>query len=198
MVLAILEGRKTQTRRSLNPQPDIVDVEPKFRKHTWALWSDSIPKYRNGLIVECPYGQPGDRLWVRETFQHFFKGKEKGACIYLADAGTHRLNACSVEHAKKLWPRWTPSIFMPRWASRITLEIVNVRVERLQDISEEDAKSEGVEFLSGLWRDYQLKTLDHFESARESYQSLWNSINGKKHPWKENPWVWVLTFKKNP
>lgn len=155
MVRAIFDGRKTQTRR--------------------------LHKTVGGSIhpENCPYGNPGERLWVRETFRPFFKD----GFIYLADAGTHRLNARSEEEAKKNWPGWKPSIHMPRKACRLTLEILSLKVQRLNDISEEDAQAEGA------------KIEDALEPYRYAFRCLWESINGAGS-WEQNPWVWVIEFKK--
>lgn len=176
MVRAILDGRKTQTRRVLKYQPEQCHVETQCSY--------------NALLRGCPYGQPGDKLWVKETFQlcewfqdHWEPAKLRNECqsvdkFYAADGV---LPDQSDLH-------WRPSIFMPRWASRITLELTAVRVERVQNITEEDAMAEGVDWqaTAGLSR----------FTAKKLYATLWDSINGKKHPWASNPWVWVLTFKR--
>ena len=150
-------------------------------------------------ICSCPYGVPGDRLWVRETFaapwglDYKFPGGESGI-FYRADN-------------RQDFPddgTWTPSIFMPRKLSRITLEIVNVRVERLQDISEADVIAEGVKTSigSGMIEGeicYQFTTSSAYirgkTGAVMAYQDLWESLNGPGS-WLKNPWVWVLEFKK--
>lgn len=141
----------------------------------------------NPLI--CRHGQPGDRLWVRETWQHLHNEGQKADefeqwqqnsidCFYLADE--------SSPNNKPMSGRWRPSIHMPRWASRITLEITDVRVERLQDISNEDAVAEGI----GTPCDMRYAALDAFKP-------LWESINGHDS-WEANPWVWVIEFKRIP
>lgn len=221
MVRAILDGRKTQTRRVL--KPDTKDY-----------WNS------------CPYGVTGDRLWVRETSaiisvdgcSVFIARAERmppGKTLAQTDGG---LEIFSVEPGVAAWAakhadceRWKPSIFMPRWASRIALEITNVRMERLQEISEEDAEAEGCEphvsAASGVdvpwWQGYEdlgdgelihqqfhgtmpppwmvdpkrMKELPHLNyDARRAFEILWNSINAKRAPWGSNPWVWVLTFKQ--
>jgi hypothetical protein len=164
MVRALLEGRKTQTRRYAG------DGE---------FWSQQD-------IQKCRYGQPGDRLWVRETWKPHPDPVNNAPIIYKATDG-----GC--------WPDlpWRPSIHMPRWASRILLEITGVRVERLQETSEKDAIAEGIERINAgdhwAWRDYSgnRQTL----SPVFSYQSLWESINGPDS-WAVNPWVWVLEFRR--
>lgn len=174
MVRAILNGRKTQTRRvcKLNAAGRV-----QLRGRNWHI-------YDPASINACPYGLPGDRLWVRETFQ-----PARGGYRYRADhPGLTTLRP------------WKPSIFMPRAASRITLEIVKVRIERLVDISENDAMAEGWSLGPLGYSDavelrgwpLEPETID---TAREWYQKLWDSINGDKHPWASNPWVWVVEFK---
>jgi len=163
MIRAILGRKKTQTRRVIKPQPD-------------RIWEDGHPYWNIGglRIPKCPYGQPEDRLWVRETY-----GKSLcGSNIYKADFNP--------DHP--FMPKWKPSIFMSRIASRITLEIISVRVERLQEISQMDIQAEGTPGLHPLGGAYP-------NQWRERFQSLWNSIN-KKHPWASNPWVWSIEFKR--
>ena len=192
MVRALLADTKTQTRRILKPQPFNGRPDDEVHKQmieNGALGQDeSLTDLLNGAIdhgfipeAKCPYGQPGDRLWVRETFAHHVqaigsKHDEDGPFVYAADG----------EFAKqyRLGNKWKPSIFMPRWASRITLEITNIRVERLQDISEEDARAEGCWALG-----------DCECTAKRQYQELWESINGKGS-WDANPWVWVVEFRR--
>jgi len=181
MVRAILDGRKTQTRRVMKPQPEGgLDFTP------FAPFGVVNGK-GNPLI--CRHGQPGDRLWVRETWQHLHNEGQKAEefeqwqqnsidCFYLADE--------SSPNNKPMSGRWRPSIHMPRWASRITLEITDVRVERLQDISNEDAVAEGI----GTPCDMRYAALDAFKP-------LWESINGHDS-WEANPWVWVIEFKRIP
>jgi hypothetical protein len=147
----------------------------------------------------CPFGTVGDRLWVRETWAEGFIGGVGDTIIYRADNP-------DFDKDFLLNGKWKPSIHMPRLASRITLEITGVRVERLQDISEEDAIAEGVKCevydqgkpISACWYNYQEDLFDgSFNSpeAIDSFRTLWDSINAKKHPWQSNPWVWVVEFK---
>lgn len=147
MVQAIIEGRKTQTRRVIKPQP-----------------AGFVP-------VRCSYGYPGDRLWVREAY---------GTCdswvphiFYRADGG-----------APNPGFRWKSPIHMPRWASRITLEIIDVRVERLRDISEENARAEGCHFPNS-----------ESPFGYDNFRMHWDRLHGPG-VWQENPLVWVLEFKK--
>jgi hypothetical protein len=158
MVQAILEGRKTQTRRVIKPQPE--PLEDGFM----------LP-----LHPDCPYGYIGDRLWVRETFAYHHTGR----LFYKADIPV-------VCH--KNW-KWKPPIFMPRSASRITLEITDIRVERLQDITRSDIYAEGLIVPQEHQEDYK-------EYLLNAWIELWDSINAKKHPWQSNPYVWVVEFKR--
>ncbi|OIR11009.1 hypothetical protein GALL_71800 [mine drainage metagenome] len=175
MVRAILDGRKTQTRRIVTNQP--CDVKRVFMRNRMAYVENE-----HGVEVHleaCKFGQPGERLWVRETWR---KLNEK--LLYRADySATHAANNGGV--------KWKPSIHMPRLASRILLEITGVRVERLQDIREEDAKAEGV-----ATQDYPTKTYKNWADGmhRLLYKELWARINGPGS-WDANPWVWVIEFK---
>jgi hypothetical protein len=186
MVRALLEGAKTQTRRLMNNQSD-DDCGPLnvglFNPTVIDSHGDEQPgDERFGawtLDGECgwvsPYGQPGDRLWVRETFAELTRGY-----AYRADPIWH-VNA---------W-RWTPSIHMPRAASRIMLEITGIRVERLQDISEADALAEG----SLIWSAEQDTPVRDLPEARLVYRQIWEQINGPSS-WDQNPIVWVVEFNR--
>ncbi len=194
MVRQILAGNKTQTRRVIKctgqarkecagapylakPQSD------KLIYREGCAW-DSIP-WRTLPISKCPYGGPSDRLWVRETFccddneyPNGNKEEMKNWMIYRASPP----NPYTADNWKGYW---LPSIHMPRWASRITLEITNVRVERVQDISLKDCMAEGTG--EPLGRGIEIIT---------PFQTLWNSINEKRgYAWDKNPWVWVVEFK---
>lgn len=187
MVRAILEGRKTQTRRVV-----------KGIALRWLEDDGFTPEFvsdpGNRL---CPYGKPGDRLWVRETFGHT---KGNGIrTVYRAD-GEEPKELLSERRVHGM--KWKPSIHMPRWASRITLEIKNIRAERLKDISCEDAVSEGIERINSVgplktmgWKDYG--DGPGFMDPITSFQSLWNSINGAGS-WALNPWVWIIEFERTP
>jgi hypothetical protein len=170
MVQAILDGQKTQTRRVVNEKwlPIIEECLRVNGKWAWSTIDHDLT---------TPYGQVGDRLWVRETFSELHEG-----VAYRATAP----NAC-LKNTK-----WKPSIFMPRWASRITLEITDVRVERLKDITEDGAVSEGVKYYiaSGAKQAPEMSMVAQFSE-------LWNSINEKRgYGWDTNPFVWVIEFKK--
>lgn len=199
MVQAILANRKTQTRRVVKQVPplDCTYLKwhegPKAGQPRWIMdwglsgcytddngqhWLDIQTDVDDNSHEEifCPYGQPGDRLWVRETWQQMehIGGDIKESIVYRADA----------EHKYG----WRPSIFMPRWASRLTLEVVKVRVEPLQAITEEDALAEG--FTAWTHRTEGQIT------ARRGFMELWDKINGKKHPWDANQYVWAITFRR--
>lgn len=204
MVKAILDGRKTQTRRVVKQQPDYVRDGVAY-----------VQKYADaGVATRCPYGQPGDRLWVREAFCAF----DIGRVHYRADFAPGDDESV-----------WKSPIFMPRWASRLTLEITDVRVERVQSISEADALAEGITSRpncvgfrkqdvgwSGDWSQVGKMSLwaetsgddgnrvkapltendIALGSPRHAFGAIWDSINAKTHPWASNPWVWVITFKR--
>lgn len=192
MVCAILDGRKTQTRRVVNPQPstngfvrlrsaqcddcgDHYERAPKRCKCGCTLFkSVEVPISK---FDTSPYGRRGDRLWVRETW---CQSQHLGDIFYRA---THQFNV--------MIP-WRPSIFMPRKFSRITLEIVSVRVERVQDISGEDAQAEGWPRAQELFPGVNTNS-----KAQDWYRKLWDSINAKRgFGWDKNPWCWVLEFKR--
>lgn len=188
MVRAILSGQKTQTRRVVNPYPpeerSIIPYLPSAivpqQDGTFAAYTDG----RKAKEFRCPYGQPGDRLWVRETFAAAIYSDGMRFVEYKADRSLSDFDG----YDDPAGGRWRPSIHMPRWASRITLEITDVRVERLQDISEADAEAEGVDFLR------HVHDGDEGLTARQLFDCLWSSINGDES-WPSNPWVWVIEFK---
>lgn len=176
MVRAILDGRKTQTRRVMKVPPKMVDGV--------------------GIVYEsdkCPYGQAGDRLWVRETWGTN-PGNEHVKPSDFVHNGAHIYY--KADDIKMNWQveRWRPSIHMPRWASRITLEVTNVRVERVQDISARDIRAEGIDLTIS-----EKNTVHayHVKSYLQShFRRLWDSINAKRgYSWDSNPWVWVVEFK---
>ena len=175
MVSALLAGTKTQTRRVVKPQP-VPDGNGGAswygRGVRWAGKESNLFK-----AEDCPYGQPGDRLWVRETWAQNWNQlsdtRMDRSYVYRAD-GEQRAQDNGTDLP------WRPSIHMPRRASRITLEVTGVRVERLQDISEADSKAEGA--------------VGHPDGPWHAYRSLWTLINGPGS-WDANPWVWVVEFK---
>lgn len=171
MVLAIIEGRKNQTRRACKGQRELSNI------HDFQL-------------DRCPYGKTGDRLWVRES------GWEE-PCQFGYAYDADGISGSDAKHYKLSGWKRRPSIFMPRWASRILLKITDVQVERLQDISEADAVAEGVEKHKDepeWWRDYYNGPENLCPFAVHSYATLWESINGKGS-WDANPWVWVISFR---
>lgn len=189
MVRALLDGSKTQTRRVVKPQPphdlqhrsvDAPDAFVAEGEHTWWAGNHTQGIYHS---ARCPYGQPGDRLWVREAWAPKAIDPECTVAAYRATD-----DECKGP--------WTPSIHMPRWASRLDLEITGVRVERLQDISEADAIAEGIERREdacGSWKHYGDTGMS--VDAIGSYRSLWERINGDES-WKSDPWVWVVEFRR--
>ena len=208
MVRAILDGRKTQTRRVVKPQPNQIahgwewpGTRAKAKRASGAIatmGADPFAALLETLAFSCPYGRVGDRLWVRETFcecENYAMsahdpcdGERYTEIIYRAD-DTEQRPLKDVHGGYN----WKPSIFMPRAASRITLEITDVRAERLLQISPSDALSEGVE----KWPDGNFKSYDRYKGkythARDSYLSLWDAINGEKSH-AQDPFVWVITF----
>jgi hypothetical protein len=195
MVRAILEGRKTQTRRIVKTQPPEWATCAELHMDGW-FFHDG-PEDREDLLffpdyessgLQCPYGKPGDRLWVRETFYYDLQDGPEGPELsrddlyFRADGECcEQIPECSCKEIGK--PRWHPSIHMPRWASRITLEITGVRVERIQSTAGIDALAEGIESVYGKGADCS------------DFAHLWEQINGPGS-WASNPWVWVIEFKR--
>ena len=194
MVRAILDGSKTQTRRVIKPQPwEEYSAESIKCEHYAPCIVDKYGEMDAGPEifgaystdgewgVRCPYGHPGDRLWVRETFLV----DDNHRIPKTATRKNYEVDYKATSEDSPHW-RWRPSIHMPRWASRITLEITGVRVERLQDITNNDALDEGTP---------DLRTIENGWDMRRCFQDLWEQINGAGS-WAENPWVWVIEFKK--
>lgn len=186
MVRAILDGRKTQTRRPV--KFPLIDKNMGCELAGNELAGElAAHNYWNS-----PYGKPGDRIWVRETFRVHSRATDVATLVYRASVRnswteqTHRVPIAVCD--KPATPeKWTPSIHMPRWASRILLEITDVGVERLRDLSEEDAKSEGITPPAG-------GVLPGWE-YRINFRDLWMDIYGTDS-WEANPWVWVIEFKR--
>lgn len=192
MVRALLDGSKTQTRRALNARSlALLEAAAKVGE-CYALGSmETIHENDMACYVQfCPYGEVGDRLWVRETHN-----RHGGMLTYRADgdwiADYHR------DHPDQPRIQWKPSLFMRREASRILLEITEVRVERLQDISEADALAEGI--VPQRDGGFGLAGTTHYHSAdpRMSYWALWEAINGSGSV-EANPWVWAVSFRRLP
>ena len=210
MVRAILDGRKTQTRRPIKwKQTRFTEIGEREDGSKWP-WSEDA-EHACDFWHPCPFGSVGDRIWVRETFQgplfdydlmdNYCKDptpfKKPEFCVYKADGvpapefydADDELHCC-----------WRPSIHMPRWASRILLEITNVRVERLNAISEEDAEAEGID-MEALYdsQDCYDCIAGHNMTGRPTvtgaFKYLWESIYGEES-WKANSWVWVIEFKR--
>lgn len=225
MVNAILRGHKTQTRRIVDPQPTDADdrlhggqlaerapyeIEDYETGHPRG-YGFSNDTGDGGTDWKCPYGRPGDHLWVRETWavsNIYDNVRPRDICKELREGMPAPKAPCKVAYAATggCWGlRNRPSIHMPRWASRITLDITDVRVERLQDITSEDAIAEGTERKRGIWRDYQEKRESYRSSLTpiDSFRTLWDSINAKRkdkqgnrlpYAWDDNPWVWVIQW----
>ena len=186
MVRAILRGEKTQTRRPVKPQPVFDDMYS--REGTY----DDVIHFKDDCPVMCPFGQPLDRLWVRETFA--LGGPPYFGVAYRADEGD---NPEDVGGERQ---KWTPSIHMPRYLSRITLEITDINAERVQGITDDDARAEGVnpEFRTVVARsdggpDYHIPC-----SYRGGFANTWDAIYAKLSglSWDEDPWVWAITFRR--
>lgn len=236
MVRAIIEGRKTQTRRVVKPQPVPAPARAaKWDDEQW-LWESNSGK--TGIFhpdrFKCPYGAAGDEIWLRETWKYSGWSEDGEPFVsYKADGLEQFIEGLNIpdgwqERVSDVWAelstdvncsidgkaadrKWRPSIHMPRWASRIKLEVTGVRVERLQEITAEDALSEGVESTEDcLFLNYSFKTahpphgtkivdeyhrLRKFISPVDSFRTLWQSINSPDS-WKENPWVWVVEFSR--
>ena len=202
MVCAILEGRKTQTRRIVKPSRAVGGRALEWLEDGFEPGYVASPE--NHL---CPYGQPGDLLWVRETWSGHYTFRD----VPPGERETIDFGSGSLFFKEEIWywadgnpttgdwekPR--PSIHMPRWASRITLEIVSVRVERLQDISADDAVAEGLYRGKArrhlFWQNVTECRLLEGETHQRVFGDLWSSINGADS-WNANPWVWVIEFKR--
>ena len=206
MVRAILEGRKTQDRRVVKPQPTKTD-----QHFGWQWWKSGSPGIGRGsvaisesLLAEaiamchfCHYGRPGDQLWVREAIE-LVEGQEP-------DDGTgdvlSRYVADGSLTAADAWPwkrRVLPAIFCPRGLSRITLEVTDVRVQRLQEISSDDCFAEGIDTEDDVYDEGEKYQSAGSPVVPEHYAftTLWDSINAKRAPWASNPWVWAITFRE--
>ncbi|BDH46426.1 hypothetical protein TUM12370_24700 [Salmonella enterica subsp. enterica serovar Choleraesuis] len=221
MVRAILDGRKTQTRRIISDRHiHLIDAASQvgecYPLESGVDHGNSQSYYRE----HCPFGKPGDRIWVRETWSQL--GNEDGCAINWNDelvkgggpeaARIYRASCEQKPGNYGLWSipddafwkphtdsmefegAWRPSIHMPRWASRITLEITDVRVERLNDISQSDALSEGMP-VSHPSIDSVSRSLGYPDFSRSAFAQLWQSIYGEES-WQANPWVWVIEFKR--
>jgi len=217
MVRAIMEGRKTQTRRIVKPQPPAGCRYEINGNRNKACCLFNCPDLPGGVgfcppkpqskdhLLPCPYGKPGDRLWVRETFAFvdwydghapsevprfdvddpYGDGSKRQRVWYQAD---------EQQWNRSYRGKWRPSIHMPRWASRITLEITGIRCERLQSISHSDAIAEGIESTKFAKEQLPLRK-QSLPLSVLAYSHLWDAINGDGF-WDANPWVWVVEFKR--
>ncbi len=221
MVRALLDGSKTQTRRVCKPAQfyclsTVVEVPDPLERGQ--VYNGSHFGDEEGEVqFACPYGGRGDRLWVRETWQgpllqefevdadpdwhyasHIHQYQNPAHCEYAADGGPKPEYTDADDVMRQ---GWRPSIHMPRWASRITLEITSVRVERLPDISEADAMAEGATPISDPCDHVRLACADIGCSGPQPYRvgfrSLWQDINGPDS-WAANPWVWAIEFRRLP
>jgi len=226
MVRAILAGKKTQTRRAVRaPEvcPDCIAASIPHPNGDGGMGLFGSAAYLRipacdhfgepvlGARVRCPYGAPGDRLWVRETWA----GDDFYGAVYRADHPSADLKAGELDSGEQSIRQWRPSLLMPRWASRITLEVTGIRVERAQDISDADIEAEGVdaEAVDALWAAAkQSRRAELWPFAREAladrgppadwraidnWRAAWTLINGRAS-WDANPWVWVVSFRRTP
>ena len=211
-VRAILNGKKTQARR---PLPEVFNSPPDLLRGwllpgTWAhlspavvpadawgaCWHSTYPSAQR-----CPYGVPGDRLWVRETWAGALCDSENGGVLYRADC-TAPGSPSPADLSRGAPARWRSPIHMPRWASRLTLEVVGVRVERLHAITEADAQAEGLPPRAPQRAMFGLKPSSEPVWVNcthiEAFAVMWEEINGERAPWRSNPWVWVIEFRRVP
>lgn len=203
MVKAVLDGRKTMTRRIMKPQPiehnsvikmpieldDYAKILKEYQNQGYVdlCTTGNLAGY---MIGKCLYGQPGDRLWVKETFRLRTHNFPTG--------WLYEYRATAEQDGTPTDGPWKSPRIMPKAASRIWLEITAVRVERLQEISEEDAEMEGVQWQFDTWLDYLAGEHPgnyYLLTAKESFITLWKSIKGPES-WAANPWVWVIEFKR--
>ncbi|WP_420323531.1 hypothetical protein [Klebsiella pneumoniae] len=187
MVRALLDGRKTQTRRPIKwKQTRFTEIGEREDGSKWP-WSEDA-EHACDFWHPCPFGAVGDRIWVREAFRVYSRATDVATLVYKAserNSWTEQTRRVPVAVCNKpaTPEKWIPSLHMPRWASRILLEITGVRVERLRSMSQDDARAEGVIAASGPME------------AGLAFRELWDSIYGEES-WKANPWVWVIEFKR--
>lgn len=198
-VCGILECRKAQTRRVCKFRITGPNPPGLFDMYDGDKWIGAFPNgtKHSSAALNCPYGQPGDRLWVRETMVKTVANDL--ACYAMDNAAVHR---------DGYWAAWEwdkqrlGAIFMPRWASRITLELTKVRVERVQEISEADAIAEGIsdDKIQAVLAGAEAGNYREPNPGRCCYSILWDDINAKRdsgiYAWEKNPWVWVLEFRR--
>lgn len=207
MVRAILEGRKSVTRRVIKPQPVLAN-DGLWDYWKGGEWQGAVDPGdgRFNFIQCCPYGMPGDRLWVREAWgsgdRFIYEGEQDPPRIVVYRADGAAMNYAHDDDGYFIeaqdWNlnlvKWRPSIHMPRWASRITLEVVDVRVERVQEISDEDVLAEGVSASQAVGVVVPGSDITY---PSLMFRDLWNSINaGRGFGWDADPWVWCVEFKR--
>ncbi|HDE2636023.1 hypothetical protein WDU25_25080 [Klebsiella pneumoniae] len=201
MVRALLDGRKTQTRRPIKwKQTRFTEIGEREDGSKWP-WSEDA-EHACDFWHPCPFGAVGDRIWVREAFRVHSRATDVATLVYKAserNSWTEQTRRVPVAVCNKpaTPEKWTPSLHMPRWASRILLEITDVRVERLNAISEEDARAEGI--IDGgclnCGEPEPCGCANPEPDATDAFAYLWQSIYGQEN-WNANPWVWVIEFKR--
>lgn len=187
MIRAILAGEKTQTRRVIKPQPK-YDHFSHIGAGLTGLWCGYLYLDDPAWEARCPYGKTGDQLWVRETFATPSKWDQYKPSELLDNwlRPDQLVYKATERYPDGDYYKWRPSIFMPRWASRIQLQVESVRVERIQEISEKDALAEGT-----MHNGFVSKTV----SEVAVFKGLWDEINERRgYGWEKNPWVWVVEF----
>jgi hypothetical protein len=209
MVKAILAGTKFQTRRVVKPQPEWKAHEPgslvaggwawNTKRCALSSWPDVNDEFKSRLLEYGPY-QVGDRLWVKETFD-WCGGQQTTTSKDGTDTKRIWLRFYRADNTVPASGKWTSPLFMPRWLSRLTLEITDVRVQRIQEISAKDILAEGA--VDRPHHDEHLgkcpvSAFDGccYPDLKSLWAAGWDSINGKKHPWKDNPWVWAISFRR--
>ncbi len=197
LVRSTLKDRKTQTRRVLRLQPDRWEAardESAIVACSDGVWVLTVGGVVRQSLGKCPYGAPGDRLWVREAWA----GDSMCGYVYRADHPGADLARGELDDGEQEIRAWRPSIHMPRWASRLTLEVTGVRVERLRAITQADAVAEGMPDSRDLWCMPASSLSDtSLAGPRAAFATVWDSLKPKPGAaWADNPWVWVIEFRR--